>query len=133
MPRKVNGQRLKDSGGLVVRVRLKIRRTGGRKTILPPEIMTNESAEYKMSHDALVRALAKAHRWRRQIEDGEYASIAELARANKINESYACRVLRLSLLSPELTEQSLAMGSTRTTVQAFWKPFSTDWARQRID
>ena len=31
------------------------------------------------------------------IESGEYASIAELANAEKVNQSYACRMLRLTL------------------------------------
>jgi hypothetical protein len=72
---------------------------GGRKTLLsdaapaPPQPRID---------NALLKALARAHRWRRMIESGECASIAELAKAEGVNESYSCRVLRLSLLAPSI-------------------------------
>jgi hypothetical protein len=50
---------------------------------------------------ALVKALARAHRWQRMLESGECASISELAAAEKIDRSYLCRVLRLTLLAPD--------------------------------
>ena len=50
--------------------------------------------------NALIKAIARAHRWRRIIESGEFVSITELAKAKKVNQSYACRLLRLTLLSP---------------------------------
>src|SRR5450756_534689 len=48
--------------------------------------------------------IVRAHRWRQMIESGEHSSSAELARAEKIDESYVGRVLRLTLISPEITE-----------------------------
>jgi hypothetical protein len=56
---------------------------------------------------ALVKALARAFRWRRMLESGRYGTIKELAAAEKINESYVCRVLRLTLLAPEIVEEVL--------------------------
>jgi hypothetical protein len=50
---------------------------------------------------ALVKALARAHRWHRMLESGECGSITELAAAEKIDRSYLCRVLRLTLLAPD--------------------------------
>lgn len=41
------------------------------------------------------------------LEANLFASVRELANAEKINESYLCRVLRLTLLSPALTEAIL--------------------------
>jgi hypothetical protein len=52
----------------------------------------------------MVKAIARAFRWRDMLESGEYATIREIAAAEKINESYAGRVLRLTLLAPELVE-----------------------------
>ena len=51
-----------------------------------------------------MKALARAHRWQRLLESRECASITELAAAEKIDRSYLCRVLRLTLLAPELVE-----------------------------
>ena len=59
----------------------------------------------------LVKALARAHRWQGMLVEGEYDSIEELARAEKINPSYLARVLRLTLIAPEIVE-SIPAGST---------------------
>src|SRR5262245_23838040 len=56
---------------------------------------------------ALVKAVARAHRWRGMLEQGAYASITELAAAEKINQSYVCRVLQLILLAANLVEAIL--------------------------
>jgi hypothetical protein len=55
----------------------------------------------------LLKALARAHRWRRLIENGTYASITELAKAEGVNQSYACRMLRLTLLAPAIVIEIL--------------------------
>jgi hypothetical protein len=55
----------------------------------------------------VVKALARAFRWRRMLEDGSYSTIKELAAAERINASYLCRVLRLTLLAPHLVEAIL--------------------------
>jgi len=53
----------------------------------------------RASTPALINALARAHRWKRLIESGRFASLTELAEAEKINR-YLCRILRLTLLAP---------------------------------
>jgi hypothetical protein len=50
---------------------------------------------------ALLKALARAHRWQRMLEEGRLATLAELAEAERISRSYVCRVLRLTLLAPD--------------------------------
>jgi len=80
---------------------------------------------------ALIKALARAHRWRRLIESGEYGSITELATAEKVNQSYACRLLRLTLLGPELVTAILDGKLNPTpTVNELMKPFPHLWAEQ---
>jgi hypothetical protein len=87
---------------------------GGRKMIIS-DAEGNSHAQYKLAHDAprqrtdnaLLKAVAKAHRWQRKIERGEYASITELAKSENVNQSYACRILRLTLLAPELVTEIL--------------------------
>ena len=72
---------------------------GGRKTILSDAVPAPPQPRID---NALLKALARAHRWRRMIESGEYGSITDLARAEGVNQSYACRILRLSLLAPSI-------------------------------
>jgi hypothetical protein len=57
--------------------------------------------------NAVVKALGRAHRWKAMLESGEYASLTELAKTEKINLSYLCRILRLTLLAPEIVEEIL--------------------------
>ena len=57
--------------------------------------------------NAMVKAIARAFRWRDMLESGEYATIREIADAEKINESYVGRVLRLTLLAPDIVEAIL--------------------------
>jgi hypothetical protein len=136
MPRKARAAKATPqihSGATVVRVPLTFRRIGGRKQILPPDIAAARSVENTAANDALVRALAKAHRWRRQIEDGHYTSIAELARAKQINESFACRVLRLTLLSPRLVEQiMIGKYSNQLHLSSVLARWPTIWIDQQL-
>jgi hypothetical protein len=55
----------------------------------------------------MVEAIVQAFRWREMLENGTHATIAEIAAAEKINESYDDRVLRLTLLAPEVVEATL--------------------------
>lgn len=116
---------------ITVTVPIEFVRRGGRKTVINPV----PYAPSPPKHDnAIVKALARAHRWRRMIEAGEYSSITELAKAEKINESYTCRLLRLTLLAPELVEQILD-GRQKYDLQLnhLLKPLPLEWHRQIRD
>ena len=52
--------------------------------------------------ETLIRALARAHRWKRMLEDGKYRSAAELAEAEGVTRSFVNRLLRLTLLAPDI-------------------------------
>src|SRR5215208_4469573 len=100
---------INDHGATVtVRVPISIRRRGGRKLVLAPD-GTNVTAEPVHRHidNAMVKAIARAFRWRELLESGSYATIAEIAAAEKINESYVGRVFRLALLAPDIVDAIL--------------------------
>jgi hypothetical protein len=61
--------------------------------------------------NSMVKAIARAFRWRDMLESGEYATIREIANAEKISESYVGRVLRLTLLTPDAVEAILSGSS----------------------
>ena len=116
---------------VTVRVPLALRRYGGRKAVVVP----NEAQPVARRQEPLspqVRALARAHRWQKLIESGEFSSIAELAAAEKIDKSYVSKMLRLTLLAPDLVELVLA-GTEPDAIQidALKRPFSPEWSRQR--
>ena len=82
--------------------------------------------------NAMVKAIARAHRWRRMLEGGTHTTITELATAEKINQSNVCRLLRLTLLAPDIVEKILD-GQQPVVLQLpmFLKPFPIDWQNQR--
>lgn len=57
--------------------------------------------------NTLVKALARAFRWKRMLESGEFVTIAKPAEREGIAPSYMTRVLRLTLLAPEIVEAIL--------------------------
>jgi hypothetical protein len=80
----------------------------------------------------LIKAIARAHRWKQMMESCTYASVTELAAAEEINQSYLCRVLRLTLLAPDIIEAVLD-GSQGVGPQLhdLMKPFPLEWILQR--
>jgi len=79
----------------------------------------------------LVKALARAFRWRRMMEAGRYGTIDELAAAEKINSSYVSRVLRLTLLAPDIVEAILdGRQPEGMTLPGLMQPFPVEWDRQ---
>jgi HsdM N-terminal domain len=79
---------------------------------------------------ALVKALARAHRWRRLLEAGRFGTLAELADAERISRSYVCRVLRLTLLAPDIVERILD-GRPTVALPQLMQPFPVEWEQQR--
>ena len=96
-----------DGRTMRVSIPISIRRQGGRKKVVMPSQAPAWSPPRPRVDNTIVKALVRAHRWRSMLEANLFASVRELANAEKINESYLCRVLRLTLLSPALTEAIL--------------------------
>ncbi len=80
----------------------------------------------------MVKAIARAFRWREMLESGAYATISEIAAAEKINETYVGRVLRLTLLAPDIVEAILnGRQPADVTLAVLMKPFAVEWTEQR--
>jgi hypothetical protein len=122
----------KDGALLTVHVPMVFRKRGGRKLMLAPSGTEISPLPRRRVDNTLVRAIVRAHRWKRMLESGVYASIAELAEAEKINQSYLCRILRLSLLAPDIMEYVLnGTHSSQFTLDFFLKPLPVCWEEQR--
>ena len=113
----------KDGRTATVSVPVTFLQRGRRKQILTPPGEAPWSSAPRVD-TALLKAIVRAHRWRHKLESGEYASSAALAKAEGINESYLCRVLRLTLLGPDVVEAILQGGQPRMLeLQSLLKPF----------
>jgi hypothetical protein len=86
-----------DGSTLVVRIPMRFQRRGGRKRILAPDGTELGPTSKPQPDSTLVKALARAWRWQRVLENGEYGTLAELSATEGISRSYICRALRLTL------------------------------------
>lgn len=117
---------------LTVRVPLAARKQrGGRKLVLTPASTTNRGPS--AADTTLVKAVARAFRWRRMLESGRFATIDELAKAEKINSSYVSRVLRLTLLAPDIVEAILDERRPEgIALPRLMEPFPVEWVKQEF-
>lgn len=117
---------------LVVSIPVSFQQRGGRKQIVVPADAPEWQPRAPSLDSSLIKAIVKAHHWRGLIEGGEFASAAELSKKTGVNESYVCRVLRLTLLAPDLVEAVLDGRQPRPLeLQAVLKPFPSSWSAQR--
>jgi hypothetical protein len=121
----------KDGSTATVSIPISFLQRGGRKQILSPAGAAPWSPAPRVD-SALVKAVIRAHRWRQMLESGEYASSAELAKTEKVNDSYVSRILRLTLIAPDIIEAILT-GRQPSTLQLddLLKPLPAEWERQR--
>jgi hypothetical protein len=88
---------------LTIRIPMRLQRRGGRKLIVTPEGVAAPAPKPRRD-ETLVKALVRAHRWRRRIESGQAKSITDLAEQEGVTDAYVCRVLPLTCLAPDLVE-----------------------------
>ena len=114
-----------------ITVPFKIRKRGGRKLILTPDGKPGRTSLRERPDSALLKALARGFRWQKMLREGDYQTLEDIADAENINPSYVSRLLRMTLLAPEIVEAILAgtqpAGVTRAKVM---KPFPMEWQRQ---
>lgn len=112
---------------VTITVPFRIVKRGGRKEIRLPE---NAPVGRKVDN-TLVKALARAFRWKRMLDSGEFATIAELAEKEGIAPSYMTRVLRLTLLSPDIVDAILdGKQGAEVTLARVLGPFPVEWGTQ---
>ena len=92
---------------LVVQVPLRIKRRQGRKEIIVPGGVDSATSDEARTNQGLAVTIARAHRWQEPLESGRYAGIRELARDAGVDNSYLARMLRLTLLAPDIIESIL--------------------------
>jgi hypothetical protein len=91
---------------LTIRIPVRLQRRGGRKLIMTPEGATMPAPKPRRD-ETLIKALVRAHRWRRKIESGRAKSITDLAEQEGVTDAYVCRLLPLTCLAPDIVETIL--------------------------
>ena len=114
---------------LTVHVPFRIVKRGGRKAIHLPA----DAPQHRETDNTLIKALARAFRWKRMLDSGEFATLTELAAHERIAPSYMTRVLRLTLLAPDIVEAILdgKQGPAVTLARAL-EAFPLSWDEQLV-
>jgi hypothetical protein len=116
---------------LIIRIPLPPRRRGARKFVVGPGGIAWTGRRVVVDN-TIVKPLGRAYRWKAMLESGQYASMTDLAQAENINLSYLCRVLRLTLLAPDVTEALLdGRHSRKIQLLDLLRPIPVIWAEQR--
>jgi hypothetical protein len=114
---------------LTVVIPLSVKPRGGRKAVVTPGMLALE----RRQDITLIKAVARAFRWRRMLETGRFGTLAELAAAEKINASYVSRVLRLTLLAPDIVEAILdGRQPEGMTLPELLSGLPVEWERQVV-
>lgn len=119
---------------VTVRVPLAIRKRGGRKVVVSPDGSVLPTAPRHVATNAdpaLLKALGRAFRWKRMLDAGTYASLSDIARAEKLDRTYVGDVLRLTLLAPEIVEAIVEGRQWEgMTLTVLMKGVAVEWKKQ---
>ncbi len=115
---------------VTLHVPFRIVKRGGRKEMQMP---SGASAERARVDHAMIKALARAYRWQRMLESGEFTTVGELADREGIAPSYITRVLRLTLLAPDIADAILdGSQGPEVTLGRLLEPLPFEWQKQRL-
>lgn len=118
-----------DGETITVHIPLTFKKRGGRKLVVTPD--GAEWAPRPRVDNAMVKALVRAFRWRKMLDEGVHGTLEDLARAKGVHATYVSRVLRLTLLAPDIVEAILD-GRQPTTMQldGLLDRFPLEWKLQ---
>jgi hypothetical protein len=112
---------------ITVHVPFRVVKRGGRKEMHLPE----RAAQLRRTDSTLIKALARAYRWKRLLDAGSFATIEEIAAHERISASYLTRVMRLTLLAPDIIEAILDGRTPARGMDELLNPMTPLWSEQR--
>jgi hypothetical protein len=122
---------LAESNAEITDIPMSFRPRGGRTVIVLPDGSRGVVRREATIDNTMIKVIARGFRWHRLLYDGTYATIEDLAAAEKINPSYVSRILRLAYLSPVVVQAILdGKHPARLTMKDLLKPLPSDWAKQ---
>jgi hypothetical protein len=117
---------------LIVCVAMRFRRRNGRKRIVAPDGCELAPSSKPQLAGTLVKALARAWRWQRMLDESVYALISDIGDTENISKSYVSRILRLALLAPDIIEAILTGNADQSLMlERLERPLPAGWEEQR--
>ena len=115
-----------------IHVPMIFRKRGGRTVIVLPDGTQGNPLPRATIDNTMVKAIARAFRWQAMLENGTYGCIEDIARCEKIGASFVGRIVRLTLLAPDIVEAILeGRQPAAVTLKKLMEPFPVEWERQR--
>ncbi|MBF0401357.1 MAG: hypothetical protein HQL90_11375 [Magnetococcales bacterium] len=122
----------RDGQTLIVRIPMRLKKWGGKTEIVAPPDAPEWAPPPPSPHQAMLKALGRARRWSRMLESGKVSTMKELAEQEKLNGSYISRILRLTLLAPDIIDAILdGQQPESLNLADLMEPFPMLWSEQR--
>ena len=119
------------STSITVRVPITLRKRGGRRLVVAPDGAPWAAPRARID-STLIKALARAHRWKKMLDDGRYRTVTELAAGEKLDRGYLGRILMLTLLAPDIVEAILdGRQPAELGVHVLREGFPVEWGEQK--
>lgn len=115
-----------------IEIPMTFKKRGGRKVIVMPDGSHGHPIPTATIDNTMIKAIARAFRWQKLLENGTYSCIDDIAKAERICASFVGKVFRLSLLAPDIIEMILEGNQkVELTLKDLMVPFPMEWMRQR--
>ena len=112
---------------------MRFQRRGGRKRIVAPDGSELTPTSKPQPDGTLVKALARAWRWQKLLDEGVYSSVSEIGETENISKSYVSRILRLALLAPDVVDAILAGRRNQGMIlEQLEQPLPASWSDQCV-
>lgn len=120
--------------GISINVPLALKKRAGRKQVILPGASAGDAPPHPSYQEALVIAIARAHRWQGRLDEGKFESVSDLAREIGLDVSFAARLLRLTMLAPDIVE-AILMGDEPSglSLNVLMKVMPAVWDEQRAE
>jgi len=115
-----------------IEIPMTFKKRGGRKVIVLPDGSNGHPVPAAAIDNTMIKAVARAFRWQKLLENGTYTCLDDIARSEKIGASFVSRYYRPVLLAPDIVEAILDGGQpAQLTMKDLLKPFPVEWKEQR--
>ena len=115
-----------------IEIPMVLKKRGGRKVIVLPDGSHGHPFPAATIDSSMIKAIARAFRWQRLLENGIYTCLDDIAKSEKIGASFISRVARLSLLAPDIVDAILeGRQPAHLTLKNLMCQFPLCWEEQR--
>nr|CRH06078.1 Conserved protein of unknown function, containing KorB DNA-binding like domain [Candidatus Magnetococcus massalia] len=131
----MKGKLSQDRKTIIFKIPMRFHRQGGKRMVILPE---HEQARQEMtnpSEDPMLNTLTKAQKWQKMLDKSETMTIAQLAEREGVERSMMARVLRLTILAPDIIEaildgrvpETFSLESLRESIPLLWSDQRKKW------